>query len=71
LEIEFTGSEKDASLKLFDIKGTLVKTFAIKSGNGRYYSESYNLSNMPAGYYLAKISSGKSVLHTSRIMLVK
>lgn len=71
LEIEFRESEKDMSLKLFDIKGTLVKTFTIKAGNGRYYADSYDLSNMPTGYYMAKISSGKRILHTSKIMLVR
>ena len=70
-EIEFRESEKDMSLKLFDIKGTLVKTFTIKAGNGRYYADSYDLSNMPTGYYMAKISSGKRILHTSKIMLVR
>lgn len=71
LEIKFTSPQNRASLKLYNLKGDLVKSVDFKTSAGRICSNRFDVSNMPSGYYVLKIGCGKCILYTSKILHMK
>lgn len=71
LNLKFKAQENRADLKIYNLNGDIVKSVALRTTAGLIHSNSYTLSDMTNGYYVVKISSGKDIIHTSKIMLVK
>lgn len=71
LDIQCALSGSHASLKLYNLNGTLLKTIPIKTTTTGFFSSSYSLSDLPNGNYFVEISSGKQTLETSTIVLTK
>lgn len=71
LNVKFKAQENRADLKIYNLNGDIVKSVALRTSAGLIHSKKYTLSDMTNGYYVVKISSGKDIIHTSKIMLVK
>lgn len=63
--------EKESSLKLFDLKGNLVKKTSLRTAAGKDGVYSYDLSKLPCGFYVVKIGSEKGAVNSSKIFLVR
>ena len=61
---------KTVSLKIFDLKGSIVKNAILQTDAG-VNSHLYDLSELSHGFYVIKIGAGKDILHTSNIFLTK
>jgi hypothetical protein len=70
LDIQCVSSLSHAFLKVYNLKGTLLKTIPLTTSSG-IFSVSYNLSDLPNGNYFVEISSGKQILGTSKIIMTK
>lgn len=71
LKVTFFSPGNQASLKLYNLNGKLLKTIALKTKAGEIYSQIHTLRNISNGYYLIKINSQKQTLFTSTIMVAK
>ena len=71
LKIEFASPGSRAFLRLYSIKGNIVKSVALETGPRGTCSSSNDLSSLPDGNYIVAIGCGKRTLHTSRVVLVK
>ena len=71
LNIEFASPGSRAFLRLYSIKGNIVKSVALETGPRGTCSSSNDLSSLPDGNYIVAIGCGKRTLHTSRVVLVK
>jgi O-glycosyl hydrolase len=69
LNIQFASAKKHALLKVYNLKGTLLKTIPLKSTASGTFSSKHNLSDLPKGNYIMEICSGKQTLETSKITL--
>jgi O-glycosyl hydrolase len=61
----------DLSLKLFDLKGTIVKTLPLKNTVTGVRSHSYDLSDLAQGNYVVEICNGSTSLERSAITLTR
>ncbi len=59
------------SLKIFDLKGTIVAAFPLKNTVAGVNSNSYNLSDLAQGYYVVEICNGDIALERSNVMLTR
>jgi hypothetical protein len=71
LNIEITAPCKPAYLKLYDLRGTLLKSIVLKTRPFGIHSSSHDLSRLPNGNYLVEIGFEKRTLHTSNVILAK
>ncbi|NLW30625.1 MAG: T9SS type A sorting domain-containing protein, partial [Fibrobacter sp.] len=71
LNVTFYAPGNQASLKLYNLNGKLLKTIALKTKAGEIYSQIHTLTNISNGYYIIKINSQKHTLFTSTIMVAK
>jgi hypothetical protein len=55
-----------SSLRIYDVSGRLVKTFAFQKGEGTY-SRSIDLGGMKSGMYYIEISTGNSRTRTKLV----
>lgn len=69
--IKFTAPENLASLKLYHLRGNLLKTALLKTKPCHIHPSNHDLSGLPNGYYIARICCGEQLLNTSRIMVTK
>lgn len=71
ISIEFIAPANQAYLKLYDLRGNLLRTVILKTSPGSIHSSSHDFSNLSNGYYIAKISSLEHTLHTSKIVITR
>ena len=71
LNVEFTAPGNRAFVKLYDLKGNLLKSIVLKARSGGICSSSHDLSSWPNGNYMVEIDFGKHTLHTAKVMLTK
>lgn len=62
---------KESSLKIFDLKGNLIKNVMLRAVAGKNGVLSYDLSKKPCGFYVVKIGSEKAIIHSSKILLAR
>ncbi|HEX3020216.1 MAG TPA: glycoside hydrolase [Chitinispirillaceae bacterium] len=61
-----------STLKIYNLKGNLVKSIDLQIRSGKTYSNSCEISNLSNGYYIVKIFSKESgISHTSKILITK
>ncbi len=70
--IDVTGSDKDASLDIFDISGRVVRSFDLDAGRSRivWDGTTPNDTRLPSGIYFVRLSSGDETLRC-RLILIK
>jgi hypothetical protein len=72
LRIEFKAQPSGLlSMKVFDLHGKAVRTMKFNAVPGDGYSKSFDLSNLPEGFYLVKIDHGEKIINKSKILLIK
>jgi flagellar hook assembly protein FlgD len=71
LNIQIASAGNHVFLKLYDLKGTLLRTIPLKTTASGSFSSSHTLSDLPNGNYFVEICSGKQTLETSKIILTK
>lgn len=71
LNIQFASSGNNATLKLYNLKGTLLKTIPLKATTSGIFSSNHTLSDLSNGNYFAAVCSGKQTLETAKIILTK
>jgi len=71
LTIRFTAAGNRHTMKLFDLKGKLLKSVTLSTKPGTTHADSYNLSSYPDGKYVVEVSDGEHVLQTSHVILTK
>jgi hypothetical protein len=60
-------AKRNGAIKVYDLSGKVIKSFAIKSGSGKV---SWNADGLASGIYIARMTSGKQVFNT-RLFLTK
>jgi hypothetical protein len=72
LKVEFKAPGSGlTTIKLFDLKGNVVKTAEFQTIAGRTCSSSFDLSKMPSVFYILKIDNGGKTIKTARILPAK
>jgi glucuronoarabinoxylan endo-1,4-beta-xylanase len=72
LKIAFTAPGSGlTSVKLFNLKGNLVKTETLQTISGVTYSRNFDLSKIPLGFYLVKIENRGETIKTTKIVATK
>ncbi|NLE01912.1 MAG: alpha-L-arabinofuranosidase [Fibrobacter sp.] len=71
LTVEFTMPVNQASVKVFNLNGSLLKTESLKAATGDRNSIISDLSSYPEGNYIVGIFSGNQLVGTSKITLAK
>jgi O-glycosyl hydrolase len=71
LNVEFTAPGNRAFLKLYNLRGSLLKSIVLKTRPGGIYSSSHDLSSLRNGNYLVEIGIGRRAFHTSQVMLTR
>ncbi len=72
LNVEFISRVNgNATLKLFDLKGAVVKTVVLTTTAGEINSRSFQFTDVPNGLYTVKISHKDAIMYSSRILLWK
>ena len=70
LRVEFTAPGTGlTSVKLFDLKGNIVKTATFQTISGAACSRSIDLSKLPLDFYIVKIDAGGKTVKTAKIIL--
>ena len=59
------------SVKLFNLKGRLMKIAAIHTVSGAQYSRTFDLSKIPVGFYIVNIENGGKTIKTAKIFTTK
>ena len=68
--IDFQLPEKNfVSLKIYDIRGNLVKTLVAREMEAGYHSTYWNASNMGSGVYIYRLISNENVLSKKLLLL--
>jgi hypothetical protein len=71
LNVAFTASGDRATLKVYDLKGTIKKAFTFKTVSGTTYSGNHDLSALPDGKYIVRLDGGTMKLQTATIMIAR
>lgn len=71
LKIDFTyPALHTVSLKLFSVDGSQMRSKELNSNSG-VYSHSFDIGNIPNGFYIVKVTCGKNVVKSTGVMLIK
>jgi O-glycosyl hydrolase len=71
LKVEFAAPGNRAFVKLYDLRGNLLRSIVLKNKSAGIYSSSLDLSIFPNGNYIVEVGHETRALHTERIMLTK
>lgn len=72
LKLNFTTPGNGSTyIRLYDLKGKVVKSAEFQASSAAYYSRSFDLSDICEGYYVLKISNGNKTISSSKILLMK
>ena len=70
MQIQFTAPRNGAtSLKIYDLKGIVVKTAILQTKSMNNYS--YSFENISEGFYIIKIENNGNILQQSKVLLKK
>lgn len=72
-ELKLNYFVKDAgqiTIELIDVTGKLVKLLSIETTNTGFYNRSFNIQQIPSGFYSLRISNGNTLLN-KKITIVK
>jgi len=58
-------------IRLYDLRGKIVKSEEIQTGSVASYSRSFDLSDISKGYYVLKINTSAKTINSSKILLMK
>jgi hypothetical protein len=72
LKVEFTvAGSGSATLNLYSLSGSIVKTNVIQTRAGGVYSRSYDLSDIPAGFYILKVAKDGDIILRSKVLVTR
>lgn len=64
LRISFeTQGQPEVSLAIFDVKGSVKRRIGNLRGNGKFFSETMSLGNLPNGAYFIRVTAGVERFH--------
>jgi glucuronoarabinoxylan endo-1,4-beta-xylanase len=64
-------SMKESSMKIFDMRGNLVKNITIRTTAGKADVFNCDMSKLPCGFYVVKIGTEKGTFISSKIFLAR
>ncbi len=71
LKIEFTDPAlHTVSLNLYNLNGSKLRSNELSSSSGAY-SHTFDIANIPNGFYIVKVACGKNIIKKTGIMLMK
>ena len=72
LKVEFTAiSSGTTTLNFYNLSGSIVKTSAIQTRAGGVYSRSYDLSDIPTGFYILKFDKDEDIILRSKVLVTR
>jgi poly(3-hydroxybutyrate) depolymerase len=71
ISVRFIAPANQAYLRLYDLRGNLLRTVIIKTNTGKIHYSNHDFSDLSNGYYIVKISSMESTLFTSKIVITR
>lgn len=72
LKLNFTAPGNGSTfIRLYDLRGKVVKSAEIQARSAAYCSRSFDLSDICEGYYVLKIGTGSNTISSSKVLLMK